>query len=244
MSDVKPRDVQVALIGTDTTAIAHWERLKFEVEYSCNGVHCQFLSNSGRQNGSLDPPGESFTEIYLQGSTLIYSMDYVILGHSEPDCNTESTLELAPQVTFICSKPGSPADCLPEQELKISVTRGKKPWTWAEDINCNSSPFPPHVGQTSFYTYDPETRILFTDKLFGTHVCGEQVFDEGWKLQTKTDGTTDSHAAPRQVEIALNKCPLSVKLYAPGHGPIVRATAAADSATTIGNGVSSSRTRT
>jgi len=67
MSDVKPRDVQVALIG-DTTVLRSrtWERLKFEVEYSCSGYNCQFLSNSGRQNGSLDPPGESFTEIYLQ----------------------------------------------------------------------------------------------------------------------------------------------------------------------------------
>jgi len=39
MSDVKPRDVQVALIGTDTVLRSRtWERLKFEVEYPCSGV--------------------------------------------------------------------------------------------------------------------------------------------------------------------------------------------------------------
>jgi flavorubredoxin len=30
-------------------------------------------------------------------------------------------------------------------------------------------------------TYDPASRILFTDKLFGCHVCADEVFDENWK---------------------------------------------------------------
>lgn len=75
-------------------------------------------------------------------------------------------------------------------------------------------------------TYDPETRILFTDKLFGAHVCGEQVFDEGWKLldEDRRYYYDCLHAAQfRQVTIALDKFALfSVKLYATGHGPIVR----------------------
>jgi len=80
MSDVKPRDVQVALIGTDTTGCDRArERLKFEVESPAAGYNCQFLSNSGRQNGSLDPPGESFTEIYLQElQQHLQHLDYVI----------------------------------------------------------------------------------------------------------------------------------------------------------------------
>jgi len=44
MSDVKPRDVQVALIGTDTTVLrSHWERLKFEVEYSAGTTANSYL---------------------------------------------------------------------------------------------------------------------------------------------------------------------------------------------------------
>jgi len=89
MSDVKPRDVQVALIGTDTTVLRSrtWERsLKWNTP--CKGYNCQFLSNSGRQNGSLDPPGESFTEIYLQELQQhldLQHLDYVILGHVNPN---------------------------------------------------------------------------------------------------------------------------------------------------------------
>lgn len=75
-------------------------------------------------------------------------------------------------------------------------------------------------------TYDPETRVLFTDKLLGAHVCGDQVFDEGWKLldEDRRYYYDCLHAAQsRQVEIALDKfAPLSVKLSAPGHGPVVR----------------------
>ncbi|MBV8887084.1 MAG: diflavin flavoprotein, partial [Chroococcidiopsidaceae cyanobacterium CP_BM_RX_35] len=68
--------------------------------------------------------------------------------------------------------------------------------------------------------------ILFTDKLFGTHVCGEQVFDDGWKLldEDRRHYYDCLHAAQsRQVATALDKiAQFSAKLYAPGHGPIVR----------------------
>lgn len=236
MSDIKPRDVQVALIGGDTTVLRSrtWERLKFEVEYSLQrGTTANSYLIQADKTALFDPPGESFTEIYLQELQQrvdLQQLDYVILGHVNPNrtVTLKALLELAPQITFICSKPGAVAlrTAFPERELKISVARGEETLDLGRGHQLQFIPIPTPRWPDELCTYDPETRILFTDKLFGAHVCGEQVFDEGWKLldEDRRYYYDCLHAAQsRQVEIALDKfAPLLVKLYAPGHGPVVR----------------------
>ncbi len=67
---------------------------------------------------------------------------------------------------------------------------------------------------------------MFTDKLFGAHVCGDQVFDEGWSVYSEDrryyyDSLHASQA--KQVLTAMDKfADLPTAFYAPGHGPIVR----------------------
>ena len=236
MSDIKPRDVQVALIGGDTTVLRSrtWERLKFEVEYSLQrGTTANSYLIQADKTALFDPPGESFTEIYLQELRQrvdLQQLDYVILGHVNPNrtVTLKALLELAPQITFICSKPGAVAlrTAFPERELKISVARGEETLDLGKGHQLQFIPIPTPRWPDELCTYDPETRILFTDKLFGAHVCSEQVFDQGWKLldEDRRYYYDCLHAAQsRQVEIALDKfAPLSVKLYAPGHGPVVR----------------------
>ena len=236
MSDIKPRDVQVALIGGDTTVLRSrtWERLKFEVEYSLQrGTTANSYLIQADKTALFDPPGESFTEIYLQELRQrvdLQQLDYVILGHVNPNrtVTLKALLELAPQITFICSKPGAVAlrTAFPERELKISVARGEETLDLGKGHQLQFIPIPTPRWPDELCTYDPETRILFTDKLFGAHVCSEQVFDQGWKLldEDRRYYYDCLHAAQsRQVEIALDKfARLSVKLYAPGHGPVVR----------------------
>jgi flavorubredoxin len=135
MPDIKPRDVQVALIGTDTTVLRSrtWERLKFEVEYSLQrGTTANSYLIAANKTAVFDPPGESFTQIYLrelQQCVDLRQLDYVILGHVNPNrtVTLKALLELAPQVTFICSKAGAVAlrAAFPEQ-LKVRVARGEK----------------------------------------------------------------------------------------------------------------------
>jgi flavin reductase (DIM6/NTAB) family NADH-FMN oxidoreductase RutF/flavodoxin len=78
----------------------------------------------------------------------------------------------------------------------------------------------------SFVLTTPQTEILYTDKLFGAHICGDQVFDEGWEVFSEDrryyyDCLMAPHA--RQVETALDKISqLPIRLYATGHGPLVR----------------------
>lgn len=233
---MKPRDVQVASLAADTTVLRSrtWDRLKFEVEYSLQrGTTANSYLINADKTAVFDPPGESFTEIYLQELQQcvdLQQLDYVILGHVNPNrvVTIKALLELAPQVTFVCSKAGAVAlrTAFPERELKISVARGEETLDLGKGHQLQFIPIPTPRWPDELCTYDPETRVLFTDKLFGAHVCGEPVFDEGWKVldEDRRYYYDCLHAAQsRQVETALDKfAPLSVKLYAPGHGPVVR----------------------
>ncbi|MBD2771763.1 diflavin flavoprotein [Iningainema tapete] len=231
----KTRDVQVTSIGADTIVLRSrtWNRLKFEVEYSLQkGTTANSYLIQAEKVAVLDPPGESFTEIYLQElqqQVDLTKIDYVILGHVNPNrCVTlKALLELAPQVTLICSKAGAVAlRAAFNRELKINVARGEEVLDLGKGHELQFIPHPTPRWPDELYTYDKQTRILFTDKLFGVHVCGDEVFDEGWKrLDEDRRFYYDClHAAQsRQVEIALDKfASLPGSIYAPGHGPIVR----------------------
>jgi flavorubredoxin len=237
MSDIKPRDVQVASIGAaDTTVLRSrtWDRLKFEVEYSLQrGTTANSYLIQADKTALFDPPGESFTKIYLhqlQQCIDLQQLDYLILGHVNPNrtVTLQALLELAPHVTFVCSKAGAVAlrTAFPDQELKIWVARGEETLDLGKGHQLQFIPTPTPRWPDGLCTYDPQTRILFSDKLFGAHVCGEQIFDESWKLldEDRRFYYDCLHAAQsRQVEVALDKfTSLGAKLYAPGHGPVVR----------------------
>ncbi|GAB4203467.1 MAG: diflavin flavoprotein [Coleofasciculaceae cyanobacterium] len=239
MPDIKPRDVQVATIAAADTTILRsrtWDRLKFEVEYSLQrGTTANSYLIQADKIALLDPPGESFTEIFLhqlQQSVELQQLDYVILSHVNPNriVTLKTLLELAPQVTFICSKPGAIAlqSALREYQalLRIWVPRADETLDLGQGHQLQFISIPTPRWPDGLCTYDPATRVLFTDKLFGCHVCGDEVLDEHWKrLDEDRRFYYDClHASQaRQVEVALDKlAAFSAKIYAPGHGPIVR----------------------
>jgi flavorubredoxin/flavin reductase (DIM6/NTAB) family NADH-FMN oxidoreductase RutF len=237
MPDIKPRDVQVASIASADTTILRsrtWDRLKFEVEYSLQrGTTANSYLIQADKTALFDPPGESFTEIFLQQlhqCVDLSQLDYVILGHVNPNrtVTLDTLLELAPQVTLVCSKPGAIAlrTAFPDRDLKIWVPRADETLDLGRGHQLQFIPIPTPRWPDGLCTYDPETRILFTDKLFGAHVCGDEVFDENWKrLDEDRHFYYDClHAAQsRQVEVALDKlASFPAKFYAPGHGPVAR----------------------
>jgi flavorubredoxin/flavin reductase (DIM6/NTAB) family NADH-FMN oxidoreductase RutF len=236
---IKPRDVQVASIAAADTTILRsrtWDRLKFEVEYSLQrGTTANSYLIQAEKTALIDPPGESFTEIFLhqlQQSVELQQLDYIILSHVNPNrmVTLKALLELAPQVTFICSKPGAIAlqSALREYQhlLKIWVPRSEDTLNLGNGHQLQFISAPTPRWPDGLCTYDPASRILFTDKLFGCHVCADEVFDENWKrLDEDRRFYYDClHASQaRQVEVALDKlAAFSAKIYAPGHGPVVR----------------------
>lgn len=238
MTDIKPRDVQVAEIGANTLALRSrtWERLKFEVEYARQrGTTANSYLIQADKTALIDPPGESFTDLFLEElyhHVYFQKINYVILGHANP--NRFITLkallgvEVAPQVTFICTRAAEVAlrEAFPERTLQILVANSEETVDLGQGHLLQFIPTPTPRHPDGLCTYDPATRILYTDKLFGAHVCDQPIFDENWKqLDADRRYYFDClHAAQtRQVEAALEKlAPFSPKIYAPGHGPMVR----------------------
>lgn len=236
MSITKPRDVQIIPIGTNTIILRSrsWTRLRFEIEYGlAKGTTANSFVIKSDKIAIIDPPGETFTKIYLdalQDRINPKFIDYIILGHVNP--NRAATLkalrEIAPQITFVCSNPGAKnlKSALENDDLPILIMRGDETLDLGKGHHLQFIPTPNPRYPDQLCTYDPQTEILFSDKLFGSHFCGDQVFDEGWEVFTEDrryyfDCLMAPH--PRQVETALDKlADLQIRLYATGHGPLVR----------------------
>ncbi|HEY9603230.1 MAG TPA: diflavin flavoprotein [Allocoleopsis sp.] len=234
--ETQQRDVQVLPIGAETTVLRSrtWDRLKFEIEYALQrGTTANSYIIQSEKTALFDPPGESFTKIFLaalQQRLNLTQLDYVILGHVNPNraVTLKALLELAPQITFVCSNPGAIAlrSLLPDQELNIKVVRGDDTLDLGKGHHLRLIPTPSPRWPDALCTYDPQTEILFTDKLFGAHVCGDQVLDEGWATISEDrryyfDCLMAPHA--RSVEKTLDKLTdFPARLYATGHGPLVR----------------------
>jgi flavorubredoxin/flavin reductase (DIM6/NTAB) family NADH-FMN oxidoreductase RutF len=236
MSETRKRDVQVLPIAAETTVLRSrtWDRLKFEIEYALQrGTTANSYVIQGDKKALIDPPGESFTEIFLAALQQRFDpkkIEYVILGHVNPNrgATLKALLEIAPQITFVCSNPGAIAlrGILPDHDLKINVVKGEETLDLGKEHHLQFILTPSPRWPDELCTYDPKTEILFTDKFFGAHICGEQVFDEGWTIFNEDrryyfDCLMAPHA--RQVETALDKiAEFPVKFYATGHGPLVR----------------------
>lgn len=230
------RDVQVAEIGKNTIILRSrtWERLKFEVEYSRQkGTTANSYLIQADKKALIDPPGESFTEIYLQelGQHLDFTtLDYIVLGHINP--NRRATLQVllaqVPQVTLICSRPAANAlkATFPEWESRIQAVRTEDTLDLGQGHHLTFVSVPTPRWADGLCTYDSATKILYTDKFFGAHICEDILFDEDWKsLDAERHYYFDCLHAPqaKQVEVALEKISVfAAKSYAPAHGPVVR----------------------
>ncbi|MGI0486307.1 diflavin flavoprotein [Pantanalinema rosaneae CENA516] len=236
MADVKPRDVQVAPIGENTTVLRSrtWDRLKFEVEYARQrGTTANSYLIQASKSALIDPPGGSFTQIYvteLHQQVYFQKLNYLILGHVNPNRmeTLKVLLELAAQAIVICSKPGAIAlkSAFPDLELRIEPVRGDEVLDLGMGHELQFCFVPTPRWPDALCTYDPKTCILYTDKLFGAHVCDEEVMDEHWRSLEADRAYYFNclHAvqAP-QVEAAMERLSsFPARIYAPAHGPIVR----------------------
>jgi flavorubredoxin/flavin reductase (DIM6/NTAB) family NADH-FMN oxidoreductase RutF len=236
MSETKPRDVQVLPIGTNSLILRSrsWARLRFEIEYAlAKGTTANSYIIQADKIALIDPPGETFTESYLKALLSridVKAIDYVIIGHVNPNraATLKALLEIAPQITFVCSNPGAInlRGALENADLPITIMRGEETLDLGKGHNLQFIPTPNPRYPDQLCTFDPQTEILYSDKLFGAHICGDQVFDEGWETLVEDrryyfECLMAPHA--RQVETALDKLSdLPVRMYATGHGPLVR----------------------
>ncbi len=233
-----------------------WTRLRFEVEYARQkGTTANSYLIQAPAVALIDPPGESFTESFLeelQQQQYYQRIAYIILSHVNPNriVTLKQLLAVAAYATVICSKPAanllrlafageSDSPIMPEEEalnfgiqydaersFKLHIVRDEETLDLGDGhrLQFRYVPTPRHPDQIC--TYDAATGILFSDKLFGAHVCSDELWDAHWRqLSEDRRYYFDClHAAQApQVEAALQKLePFKAKLYAPAHGPIVR----------------------
>ncbi|MGG6295113.1 diflavin flavoprotein [Leptolyngbya sp. AN02str] len=240
MSEHKPRDVQVAEIGLNTLVLRSrtFDRLKFEIEYAQQkGTTANSYLIQADKVALIDPPGESFTELFIEDlahHVYLQKIDYVILGHINPNrCGTLKALlnpEIASQITFVCTRAAEVVlrSAFPEYSLRVIVVNAEDTLDLGHGHNLQFIPTPTPRHPDALCTYDPATQILYTDKLFGAHVCDDRIFDEAWRELTDDRRYYFDclHAAQfKQVEAALDRIePIadSTRIYAPAHGPVVR----------------------
>jgi flavorubredoxin/flavin reductase (DIM6/NTAB) family NADH-FMN oxidoreductase RutF len=234
----KSRDVQIADIGINTQVLRSrtWERLKFEVEYSRQkGTTSNSYVIQGDKTALIDPPGQSFTQIYLETLAQhldLQKLDYIILQHVNP--NRLATVQLlvgqAPQAQIICSKPAvralQGALMFPQWRSQIKVVKDNDTLDLGQGHQLRFMRTITPRWVDGLCTYDPQSKILYTDKFFGAHCCDEPIFDENWKqLDLDRRFYFDClHASQtKQLEAALAKfAPLPSKIYAPAHGSLVK----------------------
>ena len=233
----KTRDVQIAEIGANTEVLRSrtWDRLKFEVEYSRQkGTTSNSYLIQADKTALIDPPGQSFTQVYLEilSHHEWRKLDYIILQHVNP--NRLATIKVlagyAPQAKIVCSKPAvkalKSALMFPDWNSRIRVVRDDDTLDLGQGhrLQFISATTPRWVD--GLCTYDPQSKILFTDKFFGAHLCDEPVFDDNWKqLDSDRRFYFDClHASQtKQLEAVLAKfAPLNTRIYAPAHGPLVK----------------------
>ncbi|MBE9175414.1 diflavin flavoprotein [Synechocystis salina LEGE 06155] len=231
-----PRDIQVAEIAPQTQVLRSrlWDRLKFEVEY---GRRRGTTSNSyliqADYTALIDPPGESFCDLYLSELPKyldLAQLDYIITSHVNPNrmVTLGKLMGRAPKAKLVCSRPAVKVlkATFPHWEQRFQTVRSQDILDLGQGHGLQLMTVPTPRWPDGLCTYDLATQILFSDKLFGTHVCDDAIFDEDWRqLSGDRRFYFDCLHAPqtKQVETALDQFDsLTLKMIAPGHGPLVR----------------------
>lgn len=235
-TNVRPRDVQVQEIAAQTWVLRSrtWEQLKFEVEYARQqGTTANSYLIQADQVALIDPPGASFTNIYLDALAQCIALDqidFVILQHVNPNriATLQPLLQLAPKARIICSKPAAIAlkQVMPAWEERLQVVRNGNSLRLGDDRELQFSFVPSPRWADMLCTFDSCSHILYTDKLFGAHLCTDDLWDGNWKqLQSDRHYYFDClfAAQAKQTEAALVKlADYSARIYGPGHGPLIR----------------------
>jgi flavorubredoxin len=191
---MKIRDVQVYPLASGTTVLRSrtWERLKFEIEYGLQrGTTANSYVIQGSKKAVIDLPGESFTTDFLAAFKARFNplkVDYIIMSHINPNrfVTLKAFLEIAPQAKIVTSNPGAIylRNITKEEGIELNseimVIKGDESLYLGKGHHLEFIPTPLPRWPDELCSYDPKTEILFTDKLFGAHVCNDQVMDEDY----------------------------------------------------------------
>lgn len=210
-----------------------WERQKFEIEYALQrGSTENAYVIRAEQTALVNFPGETFSQLFLAAlQERQIRPDTIVLSYIDPDrvATLKALVAEFPAVRIVCSNPAaiSLAKLLPDlPQENLTLVKGEETVAIGGDRRLEFVLTPTPRWSDGLCAYDPQTQVLFSDKYFGAHVCGDQVFDEGWQVYLEDRRYYfDCLMAPNISQVAANLEKLAEKpaqLYATGHGPLVR----------------------
>ena len=230
---IRKKEVRVAEIAQNTQI---WQsrtrdRLKFEVEYSRpKGTTSNSYLIQGDKTALIDPPGKVFTQIYLEtlADRKLSKLDYIIVQHANP--NRLATVQIlagyAPNATIICTELAAQslkgALIFPQWKSRVRVVKDGDILDLGKGHRLQFVDASTPRWIDGLCTYDPQTQILYTDKIFGFHGCNYTIGDrDERKLHLDRRFYFDCLHAVQTKSITsilerLESFPS--KIYAPAHG--------------------------
>ncbi|MEM8676974.1 MAG: diflavin flavoprotein [Cyanobacteria bacterium P01_G01_bin.67] len=227
--------VQTVEIADETTAIRclDWDRDRFDIEFGLkNGTTYNSFIIQGEKLALVDTSHAKFRQLYLELLTGLINpveLDYLIISHTEPDHSglVKDILTLAPQITVVGAKVAIKflTDMVHQSFEHIIVKNGDRldlgNGHQLEFVSAPNLHWPDTI-----FTYDYQTKILYTCDAFGMHYCDEPTFDENLELiEADFEYYYDCLMKPnaRSVLAAIKRMgKLELKTIATGHGPLLQ----------------------
>lgn len=164
----------------------------------------------------------------IESLTDLAKIDYVIVNHTEPDHSGSMIylLEAAPDATVVCTQAAyNFLSQIVNQDFDYMIVKdGDTLDLGGKTLKFISAPLL-HWPDTMF-TYLVEDKILFSCDGFGSHYCGESMFnDEVGDFSEDFEYYFNGIMGPFKPRVldAINKIrDLSIDVIAPSHGPILR----------------------
>ncbi|HEY9763966.1 MAG TPA: diflavin flavoprotein [Trichocoleus sp.] len=227
--------LQVSQIGQGTTAIRclDWDRPRFDIEFELdNGTTYNSFVIEGQQTALVDTSHAKFHQLYLtllQDRWLLPRLDYLIVSHTEPDHSglVADVLRLAPHITVVGSKVAIQfLENMVNQPFQSRIVKSGDSLDLGNGHELQFFSAPNLHWPDTIFTYDVQTRILYTCDAFGMHYCDDHLFDEEPDLlQPNFKYYYDCLMGPnaRSVLGALKRMEsLDIGTIATGHGPLLR----------------------
>jgi flavorubredoxin/flavin reductase (DIM6/NTAB) family NADH-FMN oxidoreductase RutF len=228
--------MQQVEIANHTTAIRSldWDRDRFDIEFELqNGTTYNSFLIRGEKIALVDTSHEKFRDLYLKLLTGLIdptTIDYLIISHTEPDHSglVKDVLQLAPQITVVGAKVAIQflEDMVHQPFQRLLVKSGDRldlgNGHLLEFVSAPNLHWPDTI-----FTYDHNTRVLYTCDAFGMHYCDDFTYDEDLELlefdfKLYYDCLMGPNA--RSVLSALKRMGElpTIDLVATGHGPLLR----------------------
>lgn len=227
--------IETVEIAQDTTAIRSldWDRDRFDIEFGLqNGTTYNSFLIRGEQTALVDTSHEKFRQLYFDTLTGLINpqdIDYLIISHTEPDHSglVKDLLQKAPDITVVASKVAIQfLENLVHRPFKRQIVKNGDRLNLGNGHEFEFVIAPNLHWPDTIFSFDHQTKILYTCDAFGLHYCSDSTFDEDLaKIEADFKYYYDCLMGPnaRSVLSALKRMGelKTIEMIATGHGPLL-----------------------